>query len=367
MYDVLDTVEKWLGEGKPVALATVTSTWGSSPRQAGAKMAVTPDLDMAGSVSGGCVETAVMEEALASLEDGKPRLLHYGVSDDSAWQVGLACGGKVSVYVEPLDRAWWKAATDAARRNRLAVTVTVIDGPAAGQKVMAGPEHEIAYRCLTLDPAQRTVLERVAQQALTERRKPAGITEGDLELFVDVQRPEPRLVIIGGAHVAQALCRLAQVMGFEAIVIDPRSAFATPERFPAVRMLSHQYPDKVLPELHLDAETYVAVLTHDPKIDDPALRVALASPAPYVGVMSSARSHRLRVERLTRAGVTPEQIARIHTPIGLALGAQTPEEIALSVMAQIVAVRNGAALGAGTAPNSSSQPSPGTPGEGGRP
>ena len=344
MVDILDTVERWLDEGKPVALATVTDTWGSSPRQAGAKMAVTRELAMVGSVSGGCVENAVLEEALQSLEDGKPRLLHYGVSDDSAWEVGLACGGKVSVYVEPLDRAWWKAAAGATRQNRAAVTVTVVEGPHTGWKMLADAEHGIAYSAYgsaVPDAQQHAILEHAALDALREQRKTTRATIGGLELLIDVHRPQPRLVIIGGAHVAQALCRLAQMMGYEVIVIDPRSAFATPERFPAVKMLSHLYPDKVLPGLNLDTESYVTVLTHDPKIDDPALRVALASPVPYVGVMSSKRSHQLRIERLTRAGVAPALIARIHTPIGLNLGAQTPEEIALSVMAQIVAVRNG--------------------------
>ena len=347
MYDILDTVERWLDEALPVALATVTNTWGSSPRQAGAKMAVRTDLAMIGSVSGGCVENAVLEEALESLADGKPRLLHYGVSDDSAWEVGLACGGKVSVYVEPLDHAWWTAAAAAARQNRSAVTVTIIEGPQAGQKVLADAEHGIAYSSAMPGSQQRAILEQAAQQALREQRKTSRSTVGGLELLIDMHHPNPRLVIIGGAHVAQALCRLAQLLGYEVIVIDPRSAFATPERFPAVKMLSHLYPDKVLPGLNLDTETYVAVLTHDPKIDDPALRVALASPAPYVGVMSSKRSHQLRIERLTSAGVPLALIERIHTPIGLNLGAQTPEEIALSIMAQIVAVRNGADIGHG--------------------
>ena len=147
-------------------------------------------------------------------------------------------------------------------------------------------------------------------------------------------------MIIGGAHVAQALSKLAQVLGYQVIVIDPRSAFATDERFPGISLLAHEYPDKVLSGLALDSETYIAILTHDPKIDDPALRVALPSPAPYVGVMSSKRTHQLRVERLTREGMDPALIKRIHVPIGLLIGAQSPEEIALSIMAEIVATRN---------------------------
>lgn len=160
-------------------------------------------------------------------------------------------------------------------------------------------------------------------------------------MLVDVVRPDPRLVIIGGAHVSQALARLALALDYQVIVIDPRNAFATAERFPGVSMISHDYPDKVLPGLAIDAETYIAVLTHDPKIDDPALCVALASPSPYVGAMSSQRSHQLRIERLCRVGLDQAQIARIRVPIGLSIDAESPEEIALSIMAEIVATRNG--------------------------
>ena len=343
MDDILEAVGLWLREGKPVALATVAVTWGSSPRPAGAKMAVAPEYAMAGSVSGGCVESAVLGEALEALQDGKPRLLYYGVSDDSAWQVGLACGGEVSVYVEPLDRAWWAAASNAAHHNRAAATATIISGEAAGRKVLVDAGSGVGYSSASLEPAQREALAQAAEQALRGRRKTERTALGGLDVLIDVHRPQPRLVIVGGAHVSQALCRLAQALGYQVIVIDPRSAFATAERFPGATLLSHLYPDQVLPTLEVDSETYIAILTHDPKIDDPALCAALPSPAPYVGVMSSRRSHRLRVERLAGAGVAPALIARIRTPIGLAIGAQTPEEVALSILAEIVAVRNGAA------------------------
>ncbi|MHB8625000.1 MAG: XdhC family protein [Aggregatilineales bacterium] len=339
MHDILETVEKWLNEGKPIALATVAATWGSSPRQAGAKMAVAPEMMMVGSVSGGCVESAVLNEALDSLKDGKPRLLNYGVSDDSAWEVGLACGGKISVYVEPLDHAWWKVAAESARNNRAAVTVSVIEGEFAGRKLFYDAKHELAYGYMELGRTKEALIQ-AAENAVYHQRKTTRATVAGFDVLIDVHRPNPRLVIIGGAHVAQALCRLAQTLGYEVIVIDPRSAFATTERFPAVKMISHQYPDKALSTLDLDSETYIAVLTHDPKIDDPALRTALPSSAPYIGVMSSKRSHALRIERLTKAGVDPKLIERIHTPIGLDIGAQSPEEIALSIMAEIVAVRN---------------------------
>lgn len=339
MFDILDTVDKWLTEGKQIALGTVVETWGSSPRQAGAKIAITSEMAMIGSVSGGCVETAVVQEALDSLGDGKPRLLHYGISDDTAWSVGLACGGKMSVFVEPLDKNWWTAATEAARQNRAAITVTVIDGEAAGQKILLDSAHGIVYQNDQMSSELYSSLSNALQSTL-ERRRPEHTRIADLDVLIDVHRPYPRLVIIGGAHVAMALKDFANLLGYRVYLIDPRSAFATPERFPDVVSVSNEYPDRALTEMGLDADTYIAVLTHDPKIDDPALRTALPSPAAYVGVLSSKRSHEQRIERLTKGGLDPALLDRIHTPIGLDLGAKSPEEIALSIMAEIVKVRN---------------------------
>ena len=304
-------------------------------------MAVTPPMAMIGSVSGGCVESAVLDEAIETLKDNSPRLLHYGISDDTAWGVGLACGGRVSVYVEPLDQLWWRAALDSVQHNRAALSVTVISGPQTGQKLLYGQDRGVVYQSSGLDAPQGVALAKIAAEAFPTQRKTNQQTVGDQILLIDPIRPSPRLVIIGGAHVSQALCRLAEVLGFGVVVIDPRGAFATTERFPAVQSISHQYPDVVLPTLDLDSETYVAVLTHDPKIDDPALQTVLSSPVAYIGVMSSKRSHQLRLDRLTKAGIDSALFARIHTPIGLDVGAQTPEEIALSIMAQIISVRNG--------------------------
>jgi xanthine dehydrogenase accessory factor len=303
-------------------------------------MAVTDEMAMIGSVSGGCVETAVVQEAIDCLDDKQPRLLHYGISDDTAWSVGLACGGKMSVYVEPLDLSWWKAATEAARNNRAMGTVLVVDGSAAGQKVLVESPTGVTYASPTLSP---DLCDAFAQAGLTaiQQRKPARTTIADQDVMIDVHRPQPRLIIIGGAHVAMSLHNFARQLGFWVAVIDPRTVFATEERFPGVEILLHIYPDKALPELGLDGDTYVAVLTHDPKIDDPALRTALPSQAAYIGVLSSRRSHEQRVQRLTAAGVDPQLLDRIYTPIGLNIGAKSPEEIALSIMAEIVAVRSG--------------------------
>lgn len=342
MLDILDTVDQWIAQNRAVALATVVETWGSAPRGIGSKMAVTSDMAMIGSVSGGCVETAVVEEALESLAKGKPRLLHFGVSDDTAWEVGLACGGKISVLVEPLDKQWWEKIAQDVRQDTAAVTATVLDGDLAGQKALVEASG-LVYATDKLRDDVRDAITQAASQAL-EKGASERIQINDLDVLLDVYRPRPRLVIVGGAHVAMALKNFAHQLGFRVFLIDPRQAFATRERFPDVEMISHRYPDKALLEIGLTPETYIAILTHDPKIDDPALKVALPSPAPYIGILSSRRTHEKRVERLTKAGVDPELIKRAHVPIGLNIGAQTPEEIALCIMAQIVAVRNGVAV-----------------------
>jgi xanthine dehydrogenase accessory factor len=333
MLDILETVNAWLNDNRRIALATVVETWGSSPRQAGAKMAVASDMAMIGSVSGGCVETAVVEQALESLEDGKPRLLHYGVSDDTAWDVGLACGGKISVYVEPLDAEWWKMLAEHIQQNRSVTSVTILTGEHAGQKILTG-EDGVVYTTLS-DGQRDTLAQNAAAQTNTKRLK---IAENDV--LVDVHSNRPHLIIIGGAHVAMALKNFAFQLGFRVSLIDPRKAFATKERFPDVEFISHKYPDKALPQLGLDHNSYIVILTHDPKIDDPALRVALPSHAPYIGILSSMRTHEQRIERLTAAGIDPKLIERVHVPIGIDIGAQSPEEIALCIMAEIVAVKN---------------------------
>lgn len=342
MFDILDTLNEWIGQQRHIALATVVQTWGSSPRKAGAKMGISVDMAMTGSVSGGCVEAAVVEEALASLQDGRPRLLHFSVSDDKAWNVGLACGGSMSVFVEPLDSGWWARAADITRQNQPAVSITIVEGELAGEKMLLSDE-TLLYctpRLAALADEQKSVLLSYAKEALVGHECSQKTVSGWRVLF-EPHLPRPRLIIIGGAHVAMALQSIAHTVGFQVVIVDPRKAFATPERFPDVEAIVHSYPDRALPALSLDAESYVVVLTHDPKIDDPALLAALASPASYVGVMSSRRTHTDRIQRLQKAGLSAEQIARIRAPVGLDIGARTPEEIAVCIMAEIIAVRNG--------------------------
>jgi xanthine dehydrogenase accessory factor len=339
MLDIIDKVDEWLDSGNAVALATVVQTWGSAPRGSGAKMAVTVDMDMVGSVSGGCVETAVVEAAVDTLGDGKPRLLHFGVSDDTAWEVGLTCGGKISVFVEPLSSDWWHAVTQRIRQDHPASTITILEGEAAGQKLLVDSAGSIICALGDRVESQRTSLIRAALQ----QTQPVQMSIDGLNIMIDTHRPRPRLIIIGGVHVAMPLQGFARQLGFRVALIDPRQVFATSERFPNVEAILHSYPDKALAQLGLDTDTYVVVLTHDPKIDDPALITALPSPAPYVGVLSSQRTHQARLQRLQAAGLEQHQLDRIHTPIGLDIGARTPEEIALCIMAEIIAVRNGVA------------------------
>ena len=337
MFDIQPSVDRWIAEGKEVALATVVQTWGSGPRREGAKMAVAPGNEMIGSVSGGCVEGAVVEEALAALQDRRPRLLRFGVTDENAWEVGLTCGGELTVFVEALDRSWWQALSDAAARHLSAATALVLEGDLAGRRVLLlGDEPQPTASSLNGRPGQ--ALAEAARKAIQQRRCLRESSDG-LEIFVDLQLPRPRLIIVGGAHVAITLQSLARELGFRVILIDPRQAFATKERFPHVEEIIHEYPHEALPRLGLDSETYLAVLTHDPKIDDGTLLQALPSPAPYVGVLSSLKSHRKRVERLTAQGLDPALLERLHVPIGLKIGGREPEEIALSIMAEIVSER----------------------------
>ncbi len=337
MRDILADVERWRAGGVAVAVATVVETWGSAPRPAGSKMAVGADGSIAGSVSGGCVENAVIEAAQEVLRSRIPRLLHFGVTDDAAWSVGLACGGTIDVFVEPLGEETYGPVRDALVQERPAAVATVIRGPGdvLGKKIALLSEGR------TEGAADATLA--AASEALargTSRR----ISLGETEIFVDVLMPSPRLVIVGGVHVAIPLVTLAKAIGFRTILVDPRESFANAKRFPhADEIVSTSWPDEAIGTLGVNSSTAIAVLTHDPKLDDPALTAALRSPAFYVGALGSRRTHEKRRERLLAAGMSEEELSRLHAPIGLPLGGRSPEEIALAIVAQIVALRNNAA------------------------
>lgn len=336
MRDILETVGTWQRANEKVGIATVTTTWGSAPRRAGAKLAFKADYAMIGSVSNGCIEGAVMEEGFLSFKAGRGHLLEYGLSDDDVFSVGLSCGGQIRVFVEPLDTHWWSCLEPLVRAHDVAYTVTAIEGDMIGEKVLFDCNMTPIYQ--TLNIPSETVLEwSHLATGLTESQE---IQLSDQVIFVDVHMPPPHLIIIGGSHVAMPLHAIAKTLDFRVTLVDPRSAFASKARFPQVDAIIHQYPNDALPKLKLDQHTYVAVLTHDPKIDDPALLTVLQTDIPYIGVMSSKRSHQERAARLREKGVTDEQLARLHTPIGLKIGSKTPEEIALSIMAEIVAEKN---------------------------
>lgn len=337
MLDIIDMINQWKQDNRKIALATVVKTWGSAPRREGSKLGVTSDMSMIGSVSGGCVEGAVVEEAVAGLKDGKPRLLKFGVADDTAWEVGLTCGGSIEVYVEPLDLTWWEKVSEKAQHDEYAVTVTVLEGDEIGAKVLFDNDGTVLYQTSNVTDALCQAMQEVAQSA----NKTGTTTLGETRVMVDIQASRPHLILVGGVHVSIPLQEMARQVGFRVSIVDPRSAFASEERFPNVANIMHTYPDQALTELGLDRNTYLAVLTHDPKIDDKALTTALPANIPYVGVLSSSRTHEKRVARLKEAGITDEQIAQIRTPIGIEIGSSTPEEIALCILAEIVAVRNG--------------------------
>ena len=334
MRDILDDLERWSSEGRPVAVATVVEAWGSAPRPPGGKMALTADGKIAGSVSAGCVENAVVEAGAQTLATGQPRLLHFGVSDDTAWSVGLACGGSIDVFVERLDPAFFEPVRRAIREERAAAVATVIQGP---------PD-QLGRKLALLEDG--TVVGAIDDSALAAAR--AALSEGSSrrvasgasELFIDVLRPSPLLIIVGGVHIAIALVSLANTLGFRTVVVDPRESFGNRKRFPHADEIVSEWPDAALSRIGINGSTAIAVLTHDPKLDDPALIAALRSPAFYVGALGSRRTQEKRHARLREAGLEEDVLSRLYAPIGLPLGGRSPEEIALSVMAQIVAARN---------------------------
>lgn len=334
MKDILHHIQTWLDADLPVAVATVVDTWGSAPRPVGSKLAATIDGRFAGSVSAGCVEGAVLEQCEKTIRTGQAALLTYGVADEDAWEVGLACGGTIRVWVEPFS-VWqpiFPALADGLRANRsLAVVSPLRDGRPSPKQLIISADSAAGSAAPQLAD---TVRARLAQNR-------SGVVEVDGEtLFVEVHPSPPRLIIVGGVNIAEPLIDLARALTFETVLVDPRQAFASRERFPNAGEIINGWPDAVLPDLALDENAYVVVLTHDPKIDDPALQAALPSQAAYVGALGSRRTAQKRRDRLSTAGMSQDLLDRLHAPIGLPLGGQSTGEIALSILAEIVQVRN---------------------------
>ncbi len=343
MREILPQVEQWLSEDKQVAVATVVSVWGSAPRRPGSRMGVSSGLDVAGSVSGGCVEGAVIEEAQHVMETGESKLVTFGVSDETAWDVGLSCGGKISVFVEAVGESEVEDELhQAIHDDRLTALATVVEGPGTGRRLLLSPSGE-TWGDLGSEARNQAARDRVEEifRSFEPRRFQVEENGDAADVFLEVHPPRPQLILIGAVHTAIPLVTFARELGFATYVIDPRRAFATEERFAHADRLSHAWPQEVLPEIGLHEATYLATLSHDPKIDLPALELALKSPCRYIGALGSTRTHAKRVEALEEKGFTEDEIARIHAPIGMDLGGRRPEEIAVAVIAEIVAVAHG--------------------------
>jgi len=327
MRGILADLERWLAAGERVALATVIRAEGPSPRPVGSHLAMTASGQMAGSVSGGCVEGAVFQEAEEVFADGRARRLRYGVVDEDGWQVGLACGGTIEIQLEPLS-ALHERLLPALAAGEAVALVTHLDGP---DHLLGWPDGRLEG-----DRSLAPCLQDVFPGPLAEVRAcPAG------ECFVQVFAPPPTLNIVGAVHLAQPLVGLAQVLGFWVRVVDARRVFASRERFPTADELVVAWPQEALQEKHLRPQDGVVVLTHDPKFDLPALELALRSPVGYIGLLGSLGTQAKRRDALVERGFSGDDLARIHGPVGLDLGGRTPEEIALAILAQMVAVRHG--------------------------
>ncbi len=306
----------WHKAGKKAVLATVIKTWGSAPRPVGSQLAISGEMEMSGSVSGGCVEGAVVEEAMAALQDGTPRILEYGVSDSDAFAVGMACGGEISVLVEPI---------------------------AVGQ----GLDVSTLKKLVEMRAARQPVAYLVNPQNWQRKIAPPNFSGFDLtarftsdtsgfegDWFVSLHNPPLRLIVVGAVHIAQPLLQMAQIMGYDTTLIDPRAAFASAARFPDTA-ISHEWPHEALASMQLDPRVAIITLTHDPKLDDPAIKAALNSDVFYIGSLGSKRTHIKRVERLQKAGFSAAQTNKIHGPVGLDIASKSPAEIAISILAEI--------------------------------
>ncbi len=306
--DILTPLSFWLKEKKKIALATVISTWGSSPRPVGGQMAIDSNGEIIGSVSGGCIEGAVIAEGINSLCDGKTRIKDYGVSNDMAWEVGLACGGELRILIQPLqieDDIIYSIVESIKKREPIKLKVNCITGLRIIDNSLAN---------------ETSFYDRVNNE------------------FIHIIDPKPRLLIIGAVHIAQSLVKLATSADFEILLIDPREHFATQKRFPNCKIIS-EWPDTALLNFNLDKATHLVTLTHDPKIDDPALIYTLKKDMGYIGSLGSKKTHQKRCERLSSIGFNKNDLSKIHSPVGLDIKAKTPAEIAISILAEIIKFR----------------------------
>jgi xanthine dehydrogenase accessory factor len=324
--DVLPTLERWVHDGLRVATATVVKTERSAPRDPGAVLAVSERGEVAGSVTGGCVEPAVYEEAQEVLAGGAPRLKTYGIADEEAFEVGLPCGGTVHIFVDVLDPALVAPLSEAIREERAVALELQVSGADAGAKRLIGLGED--------GPAAE----------LLARGETRLVEIGDEQVFISSFAPRPQMYVFGAADHAAAVARVGRFLGYRVTVCDARAKFATSERFPDVDELVVEWPDRFLAQAPIDERTAICVLTHDHRFDVPVLKIAVESEAGYIGAMGSRRTTEERERLLREEGVTDAQLERIHAPIGLRLGGRTPEEVAVAIAAELVSVMRTAAM-----------------------
>jgi len=340
MIDLLPEIQEWFAAGQELAMATVVHAGGSTPRPVGARMLISSEGRMAGSVSGGCVETTVYGEMMDLLQGGPPRLLHFGITEDMIWDVGLACGGTIDVFLQRIDPDLAGAVARSAATKEPFVLATILAGQGMGTAFLVD-------RQATLPAGADEELAAAARQVLAGRSG-RGVVQAvgpDRQVFFEAFLPPPLMIIIGGVHIAIPLTRFAKELGFAVVVADPRAKFANRERFPEADEVLQEWPDEALAHFNVDESTYIVLLTHDPKIDEPTLAAALKTPAAYVGAIGSRQTHAGRRERMASWGVTAEDLQRVYGPIGLDLGGRSPQETALAIIAEVVAVKHGKSAG----------------------
>jgi xanthine dehydrogenase accessory factor len=349
--DILDQIMKWWDAGETFGLATVVRTFHSAPREPGAALAVSASGEVVGSVSGGCVEGAVYELAQQVMQTGEPVLQTYGVSDDAAFSVGLTCGGIIEIFVEPVSKEHFPQLGDVAAAIRAGEPVAVATvlsqpGQVGARRIISAQTGEMGTLGTgeRLDQAVDDDTRGMLAQGLTGVRHYGAHGErrgDDLAVFVHSFAPPPRMLVFGAIDFAAAVARAGKFLGYHVTVCDARPVFATHARFPDADDVIVEWPHRFLSGVDVDERTVICVLTHDPKFDVPLLEVALRTPAGYIGAMGSRRTHDDRIARLREAGLSEAELARLRSPIGLDLGARTPEETAVSVAAELIQLRWG--------------------------
>ncbi len=354
MRDLLDDYAALAATGQPIGRAVVTSVWGSAPRPEGACMLATPAGRLAGSVSGGCVEGAVATEIADAIARGTAKLVTFGVSDERAWEVGLSCGGTIKVFIEPAVRPELLAT---ARGEGGVVVATVVQSGAMAVTVgdcgVIREDASLDAGAAWLDAGLRiAALAALSREASTtvERAGPDG---APLSVFLEVFPRRPTVVIFGAVQIAAALVTFAKALGYRTVVADGRAAFLTRERFPDADELILAWPAEAFDRIGLGPATYVCLLSHDPKFDDPAMELALRSPARYIGAIGSKKTQAARRERLRALGFSDTDLARLHGPIGLPLGGRAPAETALAIIAEMTQVRYAAGAPTPAGPHAS--------------